>query len=350
MHDVCFMVHRDVKPANILLKKGDALVTDFGFTKALGSETDQLIGTDGSPYYKAPEILNREPFSFPVDVYALGVTMYEVLVGQYPYSDAIKTEEQLRIVVTRGERPDLKALPAACPASLIKLMQDCWKGVPEERPKMTEVYERLKAIYVETMVPAGTPSYNFWLQHFGDDIVDSAPLSEILKAMPEQGSVYDRWRRQLLCIPASVPDDFSISLAELNNLVYWYGNWYDPNVLREIITALSSHTWLVGYIGRGEAEAAVMDYFSKTGRSCFLVRASKTKPVETPFTITLYDRGAINHRIMRSPDGSLSCPTLGAMGSQVARANGIFALIEQLQANGSLKAEPYAPIGPQQVY
>lgn len=347
MHDVCFMVHRDIKPANILLKKGDALVTDFGFTKALDSSEAKLLGTDGSPYYKAPEILNKQFFSFPVDVYAFGVTMYEVLFGNYPYDSSIKSEEQLRVAVTSGTRPNLKALERLglpYPKSLIDLMQDCWEGDPEKRPKMAQVFERLKGIYVETFAAADSPTYEFWLNNFGDDISDHARLTDVLKKMPGYGTTADRYRCALLCVPSSVPDDYSVSIQDLNNLVYWYGDWFKLDILSMIVQALSSNRWLVGYVDRSLAEKLILDQYTTTGRSCFLVRASKTNPYASPFTITLYDNGIQNHRILRTPEGILSCPSLGSVGSSVVHDLTVFGLINKLQENDALTAQPFGGV------
>ena len=82
------LVHRDVKPENLLLgDDGTVKVTDFGLARAAASST-QTFGADvivGSPHYLCPEAVNGQPVDARADVYALGVMLYEVLVGRPPY-------------------------------------------------------------------------------------------------------------------------------------------------------------------------------------------------------------------------------------------------------------------------
>jgi polar amino acid transport system substrate-binding protein len=81
------VVHRDVKPANILFdESGDAYLSDFGIVK-LTESTAQLTGSGivGTPSYMAPEMMQRGGITPLIDVYALGVTLYQALTGDPPY-------------------------------------------------------------------------------------------------------------------------------------------------------------------------------------------------------------------------------------------------------------------------
>ena len=109
------LVHRDVKPANVLLTQGDHVyVSDFGLTKRAVSvsgltETGQLIGTID---YVAPEQIRGDPVDHRADVYSLGCLLFECLTGHAPYPRDIEVGVLWAHVETpppslKHERPDL---------------------------------------------------------------------------------------------------------------------------------------------------------------------------------------------------------------------------------------------------
>jgi serine/threonine-protein kinase len=82
------VIHRDVKPANVLISRdGDALLSDFGIAK-IYAETLQLTGEGsmvGTPAYMAPEQLQGKGVDPRTDIYALGVVLYQALTGECPF-------------------------------------------------------------------------------------------------------------------------------------------------------------------------------------------------------------------------------------------------------------------------
>lgn len=90
------LVHRDVKPANILFRAdGNAVLSDFGIAKSLDDRTQftQAGFAVGTPSYMSPEQARGQEIDGRADLYALGVVLYEILVGELPYNgtDALST-------------------------------------------------------------------------------------------------------------------------------------------------------------------------------------------------------------------------------------------------------------------
>jgi WD40 repeat protein/DNA-binding SARP family transcriptional activator len=108
------VVHRDVKPSNILLdEEGNAYLADFGIAKDIAvSDRTEPRAVKGWPLYLAPEQIRDETITPRTDVYALGVVLYEVLVGEHPFADVPDMaiyERQLRdpLPPARRRRRDL---------------------------------------------------------------------------------------------------------------------------------------------------------------------------------------------------------------------------------------------------
>src|SRR5678815_917952 len=81
------IIHRDIKPGNILLSKdGETKVSDFGaaYQQRQGLETSQMAGV-GSPAYMSPEQIRMEKLNQQTDIYSLGVTMFRLLTGRLPF-------------------------------------------------------------------------------------------------------------------------------------------------------------------------------------------------------------------------------------------------------------------------
>lgn len=91
------VVHRDVKPSNIMLENGNTVrLMDLGIAKMNGGNNYSRFGFIGTPQYAAPEQILRDTehmeLTARTDIYALGVTFYELLTGENPFSSEIEAE------------------------------------------------------------------------------------------------------------------------------------------------------------------------------------------------------------------------------------------------------------------
>jgi len=113
------LVHRDIKPGNILFSEdGQAVVSDFGLVKAasLSSGSASSMGAVGTPFYKAPELwLGRPPATPATDVYSLGCVLYEMLSGRLLFPGDTPDEVITRHLVLEPEYAEDWASPDSPP-------------------------------------------------------------------------------------------------------------------------------------------------------------------------------------------------------------------------------------------
>jgi eukaryotic-like serine/threonine-protein kinase len=143
------VVHRDVKPANVLLTEtGSAKLTDFGVARAIG-DTHTLTGagyTIGTAAYLSPEQVSGEPVTGAGDVYALGLVLLEALTGRRAYPGSPVESAFARL----HHNP---AIPVSLGPGWTRLLTQMTAFEPEHRPSAAEVATRLLSQEHEDRAP-----------------------------------------------------------------------------------------------------------------------------------------------------------------------------------------------------
>ncbi|MBE0687689.1 MAG: serine/threonine protein kinase, partial [Anaerolineaceae bacterium] len=116
------MVHRDIKPANIMLDvTNQAILMDFGIVKIIGGQMHTVTGAVmGTARYMPPEVVRSEPADQRSDIYALGITLYEMLSGKPPFeADSVMTVMMMHL---NDPVPDIRPLRADLDPQLVPVL------------------------------------------------------------------------------------------------------------------------------------------------------------------------------------------------------------------------------------
>ncbi|RIA99652.1 kinase-like domain-containing protein [Glomus cerebriforme] len=120
------ILHRDLHAKNIVIQKGKAKITDFGYAKSVETQT----------------MIHKGVFGMKMDIYSLGILLWELSSGYPPFKD--QNERVLIInIVYQGLR---ERIIKDTPFDYFNLYTACWNGNPEERPIIEDVYDKLKCM------------------------------------------------------------------------------------------------------------------------------------------------------------------------------------------------------------
>ncbi len=147
------VIHRDLRPANILLTLSGASLTakvgDFGLARTkVFKGLAHMTGTIGTPGYTAPEVLTGGAYSHTADTYSFGVILLELVSSQRVFAEG---EKGMALFVRMMENPDFRPEidEKRVPPRWAHLIRWCWSANPNDRPNMPEVIHHLEANCLE---------------------------------------------------------------------------------------------------------------------------------------------------------------------------------------------------------
>jgi serine/threonine-protein kinase len=149
------LLHRDVKPANLMVSRdGEVKLMDFGIAK--GEDDLSLTRAGmlvGSPSYMAPEVLAGAEATPAADVWALGVSLYELATGEKPFRG--QDADQLFSAISRGRFRRVRALAPGCPRRLARAIERCLARKPAKRFKSAGALARTLDATATRLLPRG---------------------------------------------------------------------------------------------------------------------------------------------------------------------------------------------------
>jgi serine/threonine protein kinase len=225
------IVHRDLKPSNVMLdaegEKYTPKIVDFGICRILGDTVNTVTTGIGTPVYMAPEATQEGlGAGAPADVYALGVMLFEFLIGEPPFSG----ENVMALIRAHNEDPP--PLVRGVPRELTALIDQMLAKEPETRPDATAVRRSLTDL-APLVDAASKPFLETAATTFQSPILSSHTEPGVLAettgnpkpVTPAGPSVPYRRRSSLLGVAGVL---VLVALAALTGITYWSFGRGDP--------------------------------------------------------------------------------------------------------------------------
>ncbi|KAG8908593.1 hypothetical protein FRB99_004881 [Tulasnella sp. 403] len=141
------IIHGDIKGRNILISgDGHALICDFGLSKMVGAVTTKDMKGAGTPHWQSPEVWDGGVRTYKSDVYAFGITIYEVLSGSDPFCELRGVGQIYKMAVEERKRPPRDPIASSTGeiySYLWDAAENCWLHDQDQRPSMNTVFRWL---------------------------------------------------------------------------------------------------------------------------------------------------------------------------------------------------------------
>ncbi|KAL2929314.1 Mitogen-activated protein kinase kinase 3 [Bienertia sinuspersici] len=132
LHGVRHLVHRDIKPANLLMDlKGEPKITDFGISAGLENSMAMCATFIGTVTYMSPERIRNESYSYPADIWSLGLALFECGTGEFPY---IAYDGPVNLMLQILDDPSPSPSKEKFSSEFCSFIDACLQKDPEARP------------------------------------------------------------------------------------------------------------------------------------------------------------------------------------------------------------------------
>ncbi|XP_050295852.1 mitogen-activated protein kinase kinase kinase 7 [Anthonomus grandis grandis] len=136
------LIHRDLKPPNLLLISGGVhlKICDFG---TAADKNTYMTNNKGSAAWMAPEVFSTSRYTEKCDVFSWGIILWEVIARRKPFYNQSSSAFSIMWAVHKGKRPPLIR---NCPPCIEKLMVESWHHIPDNRPSMEQIVCKMENI------------------------------------------------------------------------------------------------------------------------------------------------------------------------------------------------------------
>ncbi|GMN42567.1 hypothetical protein TIFTF001_011768 [Ficus carica] len=132
LHGVRHLVHRDIKPANLLVNlKGEPKITDFGISAGLENSMAMCATFVGTVTYMSPERIRNDNYSYPADIWSLGLALFECGTGEFPYT---ATEGPVNLMLQILDDPSPSPSEHTFSPDFCSFIEACLQKDPDARP------------------------------------------------------------------------------------------------------------------------------------------------------------------------------------------------------------------------